>query len=132
MFSLKFFVFVVVLCSLQLKAAGFGCRKYCYLRCGWLYCRWRCGFRCSGKRGISSEDDVGEGGQLPQKFGVYDVNGDGRITLEELAKVTRVKKNAKGTKIAFGEADRNRDGYIDCEEFKRAPFLFAHRPTCAQ
>ena len=51
--------------------------------------------------------------------------------MKELAKATNVREHAKETEIAFNEADKNHDGQIDCAEFMRAPYLFAHRPTCA-
>ena len=77
-----------------------------------------------------SGNNVGKQIPLPEKFDVYDVNADGRITLEELAKATNVREHAKGTEMAFNEADKNHDGQIDCAEFTKAPYLFAHRPTC--
>ena len=67
---------------------------------------------------------------LPSTFGEYDLNGDGGVTLEELAKALKVQEHAEGTETAFKKADRDKDGKLTCEEFEDAPFVFNDRPTC--
>ena len=67
---------------------------------------------------------------FPNRFSECDLNGDGFLTLKELAKAANVKEHSKATIHAFNLADRNDDGKIDCQEFKVAPYLFEHRPTC--
>ena len=106
-----------------------GCRYGCYLRCYIGYgCHVVCGVRCTwGKRSI---DDKKADKPFPDRFSDYDLNGDGALTLEELAKLTHVQADSKSTVEAFHLADKNDDGKIDCEEFKAAPYLFKHRPTC--
>ena len=89
----------------------------------------RCGVRCTwGKRSIQDEKSTVT--PFPERFLDYDINKDGKITLEELAKATNIKEHSKGTEEAFKEADRNQDGGVDCDEFITAPYLFKHRPTC--
>ena len=101
-------------CSLE-WVSGEGWKTVCRVRCTW------------GKRSI--EDKKVEK-PFPDRFSDYDLNGDGALTLEELAKLTHVQADSKATLEAFHLADKNDDGKIDCEEFKTAPYLFKHRPTC--
>ena len=61
---------------------------------------------------------------------MYDLNGDGAVSLELLAKAINVEVHSKETVEAFNLADKNDDGKIDCEEFKATLYLFKHRPTC--
>ena len=124
-------VSMLVLC-LMFQHATAGCRLYCGWRCSWLGCAFRCYLRCflRGKRSIQGPDGDSNKIPLPSKFGEYDLNKDGVVTLEELAEVLKVAEHAEGTEIAFRRADRNGDGKLNCEEFQDAPFVFIHRPTC--
>ena len=133
---MKFFlVFAFVVCAVHFKPAmSAGCRVVCRLRCSWSGCRYRCYLRCSGgKRSISERNnDDAQRIPFPEKFGKYDLDKNGGITLEELAIAINVAKHAKGTEEAFRQADKDGDGQINCEEFMKAPYLFAHRPSCGQ
>ena len=126
-------VSMLVLCVMFLHATA-GCRLelYCGLRCSRRGCAFRCYLRCSsrGKRSIRGPDGDSNEKPLPSKFGEYDLNKDGGVTLEELAEALEVAEHAEGTEIAFRRADRNGDGQLNCEEFQDGPFLFNHRPTC--
>ena len=82
-----------------------------------------------GKRSLI-QDEKNRVIPFPERFLDFDINKDGKITLEELAKATNIEKHSVGTEKAFKEADRNQDGGIDCDEFKTAPYLFKHQPTC--
>ena len=67
---------------------------------------------------------------FPEKFEDYDHDKNGAITLEEFAQAMSAEEHAKGTERAFHLADENEDGKIDCSEFKNAPYLFEHQPSC--
>ena len=118
----------------QHAAAGCGLCIYCRWSCYWGRCWFRCylGYCCSGvgKRSIEAPDEGSNEMPLPSSFGEYDLNKDGGVTLEELAKALKVEEHASGTEMAFRRADRNGDGQLNCEEFEEAPFLFNHQPTC--
>ena len=130
-------VSMLVLCVMFQHATA---TRYCryYIRCGWR-CYWgRCYYRCYlyrycyglGKRSIQGPDETSKEMALPSTFAEYDLNKDGGVTLEELAKALKVKEHAEGTEIAFHRADRNSDGQLNCEEFQDAPFVFTSKPTC--
>ena len=110
-----------------------GCRVICGVTCSLYGCSYGCRLHCSwGKRSflaLGQNEDSNEI-PLPSTFAKYDLNKDGGITLDELAKALNVAEHAKGTEIAFRKADGNGDGQIDCDEFKEAPYLFVHRPKC--
>ena len=95
----------------------------------WLRCYFILIRRSYGKRTIEHDKDVAP---FPVQFDVYDINKDGQITLEELAKATNTKEHSEVTEKAFKEANKNVGDGIDCDEFKAAPFLFNHRTTCGQ
>ena len=128
---------LVVLFALCLSNVEGGC-SYVYIRRCYLYRTWsgqlriRCYFvwfrRCYGKRTIAK--DYKDVAPFPERFDVYDTNKDGQITLKELAKATNTKEHSKATKAAFQKANTNGGNGIDCNEFKAAPFLFNHDPTC--
>ena len=98
---------------------------------GYIYVCARIIVLCSsGKRSFLGQNEDSNEVPLPSTFAKYDQDNDGGITLEEMAKMLSVEKSAKETVNAFRRADRNDDGKIDCDEFKEAPYLFAHRPKC--
>ena len=127
-------VSMLVLCLMfQHATAGYYCWIVCVRRCFWGHCWTVCARYCRsyyGKRSIQGPDENSKEIPVPTSFGEYDLNGDGGVTLDELAKALKVEEHAKGTEIAFQKADRNRDGKLNCEEFQDGPFLFNHRPTC--
>lgn len=55
----------------------------------------------------------------PADFTVYDVSGDGRVSIEELIQVTGEAENME---LAFEASDENRDGYVTRTEFNKAPW----------
>ena len=130
--AIKFSLVSMLVLCVMFQHATAGCRFYCGWGCSWRGCAFRCYLRCSfwGKRSIQGPDGDSNEKPLPSKFGEYDLNKDGDITLEELAEALEVPEHAKGTEIAFRRADRNGDGKLDCEEFQDGPFVFNHRPTC--
>ena len=125
-------VSLLILC-VTFEQAMAGCRVVCGVRCSWSGCRYGCRLRCrwSGKRNnVPGRNENSKNMPFPSPFAKYDLDKDGGITLEELARALNVVEHAKGTEKAFRKADRNGDGQIDCTEFKESPFLFAHRPKC--
>ena len=127
-------VFMLVLC-ITFDHTMAGCRLFlhCGRKCFLGGCSFKCEFRCrwTGKRSsVPEPNEASNEMPLPSTFAKYDLDKDGGITLEELAKALNVMKHAKATEKAFRRADRNGDGQIDCDEFKESPFLFAHRPKC--
>ena len=128
-------VSMLVLCVMFQHAASYRCWRC--IRCGrrtiwgrcWYYCYVT--YCCSwGKRGIERPNEESKEIPLPSTFGEYDLNKDGGVTLEELAKALKVKEHAEGTEAAFQKADKNKDGQLNCEEFQESPFLFDSQPTC--
>ena len=127
-------VVLFAVCSNVEARCSYGCNAYCswqYDGNGWRrVCSLRCGVKCRwGKRSLT-QDEKNRIIPFPERFLDYDINKDGKITLEELAKATNIEEHSVGTEKAFKEADRNQDGGIDCDEFKTAPYLFKHQPTC--
>ena len=124
-------VSMLILCVMfQYATAG-----RCYIVCAWKQYGSNYLYFCvrvcpSGKRSFLGQNEDSNELPLPSTFAKYDQDKDGGVTLEEMAKALNVVKHAKGTEIAFRKADRNGDGKIDCDEFKEAPYLFAHRPKC--
>jgi Ca2+-binding EF-hand superfamily protein len=60
--------------------------------------------------------------ELKNAFDVFDLNGDGEITIEELGKVlNNIGQNLSQTQIneMMKQADINKDGLIDFDEFKK-------------
>ncbi len=120
---------VLILCTMYSSVMARGCYLQCGVQC--FPCRYYCRYVCSfGKR---SSIDKGENTvqlPFPDKFENYDLDKSGGITLEELAKAISGEKHTKETVKAFLAADTDGDKKIDCSEFKAAPYLFAHDPTC--
>ena len=116
---------ILILCAMNSSVMAF-CGWSCGLQC--FPCRVVCGVRCSlGKRSVIEPEN-----QLPfpDKFQNYDLDKSGGITLRELAEAISVQEHSKETEKAFNLADKNGDGEIDCNEFKAAPYLFEHQPSC--
>ena len=135
--KLAILTLVVLFAVCVSNVEGYHCRHVYYLRCRvywtWIGRRVHCYFvvirRCYGKRTIQPSKDVAP---FPGRFDDYDINKDGQITLKEFAKATNTKEHSKVTEAAFKEANKNGGDGIDCDEFKAAPFLFNHDPTCGQ
>ena len=91
-----------------------------------------CGVHCSwGKRSAAIDKPQNTVSlPFPDKFENYDLDGSGGITLEELATAISVEEHSKETLNGFQLADKDGDGQIDCSEFKAAPYLFEHQPSC--
>ncbi len=108
-----------------------GCSWQCGTVCFPGGCRVQCEYRCTwGKRSAIEEPQNTVRVPFPDKFENYDLDKSGEITLEELAKAIHVKEHTKETAKAFQLADKDGDGQIDCSEFKTAPYLFEHHPSC--
>jgi len=63
---------------------------------------------------------------LPSRFHYYDLDGNGFLTLKELAKVTGTSR--KDARLPFGAADADGNKRITFEEFNNAPWLFGALP----
>ena len=130
---MKFSLVSLLILCVTFEQAMAGCRVVCRRTCSWGRCSYGCHLRCrwSGKRNhIPGRNENSKDVPFPSPFAKYDLDKDGGITLEELARALSVVEHAKATEKAFRRADRNGDGQIDCTEFKESPFLFAHRPKC--
>jgi len=66
---------------------------------------------------------------LPSRFHYYDLDGDGVLTLKELAKVTGTSR--KDARLPFEAADTDGDKRITPQEFDHAPWLFGELPLLA-
>ncbi|KAF0914668.1 hypothetical protein E2562_031129 [Oryza meyeriana var. granulata] len=55
--------------------------------------------------------------ELEQVFRRYDVNGDGKISAEELASVLRAPPGPGEVRRTMDEMDSDRDGFMDLSEF---------------
>lgn len=122
---------ILVLCTMYSTVEAHHCRIIFIRVCRNGGCRIFVIRHCPshlGKRSLN--DKPGKKVPFPDKFDNYDADKNGGITLEELAKTTKVNENAKLTRKAFQKADKDGDGQIDCSEFKAAPYLFAHQPSC--
>ena len=132
--AIKFsLVSMLVLCVMFQHATACRLCICCRWQHFWGYYYYRCYLCCCstyGKRSIEGADENSEEMPLPSTFGEYDLNKDGFVTLDELAKALKVEEHAEGTETAFGKADKNKDGKLNCEEFQDAPFAFNHEPTC--
>lgn len=72
--------------------------------------------------GGGGRDDGGEGDELRDAFDVFDQNGDGLITVEELGLVLSslgLKKGLEDCKNMIKKVDMDGDGMVNFEEFKR-------------
>ena len=126
---------MALLVLIAMNSESEACRRVCYIRirvyyvysCGCYvrvyqrYCRWF----CWGKRSIPNTIDG-----FPCKFGEYDADKNGGISEDEFATALKMKREGTGLDSSFKTADKNKDGKIDCEEFKKAPFEFQCKPSC--
>ncbi|CAB4014420.1 EF-hand calcium-binding domain-containing 1-like [Paramuricea clavata] len=120
---------ILILCTMYSSVTARGCRYQCGLVC--FPCRVQCSVRCTwGKRSAIDKPQNTVRVPLPDQFENYDLDKSGGITLEELAEAINVEEHSKETVKAFQLADKDGDGQIDCSEFKAAPYLFAHEPSC--
>ena len=132
----KFVLLTVLVLFVVCSNVEGGCSWSCSVRCRVMWGRRRCGLscrlRCSGgwRRKRSIQDQEEEFRLFPNRFKDYDSNKDGVITIKEFAKAVDAKADSEGTKNAFNSADKDGDKKIDCKEFRNAPYLYNHDPTC--
>ena len=72
-------------------------------------------------------DEV-ENNLLPSKFQAFDVNEDGKITIDEFVETLNIplRKAEELLKIA----DNNEDEMVSCQEFVEAELKFDGEPSC--
>ena len=122
---------ILILCTMYSSLTARGCRWRCRWVCEPWPCRLTCGLEdCSWGKRSAAIDKPQLTSPFPDKFENYDLDGSGGITLEELAKAIRVEEHSRETLKGFQLADKDGDGQIDCSEFKAAPYLFEHQPSC--
>ncbi|XP_031557715.1 uncharacterized protein LOC116294288 [Actinia tenebrosa] len=68
--------------------------------------------------------------KFPYKFSTYDKDGDKSITFDEFRTTISDVKKKTDLKKVFNSADENKDGVINCDEFKLAPWGFSKKPVC--
>ncbi|XP_074660120.1 uncharacterized protein LOC141912690 [Tubulanus polymorphus] len=132
-------VCLVTVCYVQQGEAIFSCRRYCRLVClrvGFSYrCAIVCNIRCSNrrKRDVSSNaaaeaanaTDAKREITIPNNFDFFDVNEDGKISLDEFSAAMELDDD--DAKFLMRKADKNEDSFVDEEEFKAAPWPFQKR-----
>lgn len=75
--------------------------------------------------GIEIFDSLDVKPAIDENFGVFDANGDGRLSRDELNKAlvsgdsSNIEKAAAGLKRVFGIVDKNHDGFVSEPELKQ-------------
>ena len=108
------------------------CRVICIETKTHIICGRRCGLLGCRRRREIPQNATMQNKPFPEKFENYDRDNNGEISLKELALATSAEQHANGTERAFHLADKDEDGKIVCSEFKNAPFLFDHQPSCQE
>ncbi|EAZ31201.1 hypothetical protein OsJ_15300 [Oryza sativa Japonica Group] len=75
-----------------------------------------------GKDGRAKEEEEEEDGDMREAFRVFDANGDGYITVDELGAVLaslglKQGRTAEECRRMIGQVDRDGDGRVDFHEF---------------
>ncbi|XP_074650666.1 uncharacterized protein LOC141905616 [Tubulanus polymorphus] len=131
-FILFALVCLAVFCFFEQSEARFRCRRYCRFRCGFRGCRLVCGVRCSfrGKRDVTGDDTPAANTTaykhdtpIPPYLNYYDVNDDGKISVDEFASALEIED--EDARFMIKQADKNGDMLVDESEFKTAPWPFA-------
>ena len=90
--------------------------------------------RDRGKRAVKLEQiqrrwaDEVENNLLPSKFQAFDVNEDGKITIDEFVETLNIP--LQKAKELLKIADNNEDEMVSCQEFVEAELKFDGEPSC--